>query len=156
MHISLVAVAGRASAWVAEAIARYQKRLPREWQFDARILPPAKSTASSDANGRKQDEWRRIQKLLNDKHVLVLLDERGKSLTSRDLATRIADWQADGRNVTFIIGGPDGIAQECRSRADLILSLSALTMPHEMARIVLMEQLYRAKTIIDGHPYHRD
>lgn len=88
--------------------------------------------------------------------VVVLLDERGKAFTSRQIATRIAAWQTQGCNLTFVIGGPDGVDEACRQRATQVWSVSPMTLPHELARLVLVEQLYRAHTIIEGHPYHRD
>jgi 23S rRNA (pseudouridine1915-N3)-methyltransferase len=86
----------------------------------------------------------------------VVLDERGESLTTRALAARMAQWRQRGRDVAFIIGGADGVAAALKEEADLLWSLSALTLPHQLARIVLAEQLYRATTLLAGHPYHRD
>ena len=85
-----------------------------------------------------------------------LFDERGRQLTSRALATRLADWQHDGRNLCFVIGGPDGVPDVCRRRADFTWSFSQLTLPHGLARVLLMGQLYRAHSLQTGHPYHRD
>ena len=87
--------------------------------------------------------------------MLVLLDERGRALTSPQLANRLDDWQQDGRNLSFVIGGPDGVNDAVRQRADFSWSLSALTLPHGLARIVCVEQLYRAWSLNAGHPYHR-
>ncbi len=86
---------------------------------------------------------------------LVLLDERGKQLTSRSLATQLSQWQNDGRDLGFVIGGPDGVSEAIRKRADIVWSLSQLTLPHGMARVLLSEQLYRAWSLQTGHPYHR-
>lgn len=87
---------------------------------------------------------------------LVLLDERGKQVTSQALAARLAEWQADGRNLCFVIGGPDGVSAACRGRANLIWSLSDLTLPHGLARVLFAEQMYRAWSLQVGHPYHRE
>ena len=88
--------------------------------------------------------------------VLVALDERGKNLTSRDLAARFEQWQVDSRSAAaFVIGGADGLSQDVRRRADLTLALGAMTWPHMLARVMLIEQIYRASSILAGHPYHR-
>jgi 23S rRNA (pseudouridine1915-N3)-methyltransferase len=95
-----------------------------------------------------------LAKLTTTEQV-VLLDERGEQLTSRSLAKRLTDWQRDSRDLCFIIGGPDGVSDACRQRADFAWSLSQLTLPHGMARVLCAEQLYRAWSLQSGHPYHR-
>lgn len=92
---------------------------------------------------------------LSPQSQAILLDERGKQMTSTALATRLGDWQADGRDLNFVIGGPDGVSSAVRERADFIWSLSSLTLPHGMARVLFAEQLYRAWSLSTGHPYHR-
>lgn len=103
-----------------------------------------------------QVEGERILAKTDAQERLVLLDEKGKQMTSPDLAVRLADWQSDGRNLCFVIGGPDGVSAACRKRADFIWSLSRLTLPHGLARVLFAEQLYRAWSLQAGHPYHRD
>lgn len=92
---------------------------------------------------------------LNAAEQVTLLDERGKQLTSKGLAGRLSDWQSDGRDLCFVIGGPDGVSDNVRQRADTTWSLSQLTLPHGMARVLFSEQLYRAHSLQTGHPYHR-
>lgn len=87
---------------------------------------------------------------------VVLLDERGTQLSSKELAAMLAQWQGDRRDLCFVIGGPDGVSDACRRRADTTLSLSRLTLPHGLARVLLAEQLYRAHALRTGHPYHRE
>lgn len=87
---------------------------------------------------------------------VILLDERGKQMTSQVLARKLADWQSDGRDLCFVIGGPDGVAEACRERANSSWSLSQLTLPHGLARVLFTEQMYRAWSLQTGHPYHRD
>jgi 23S rRNA (pseudouridine1915-N3)-methyltransferase len=96
-----------------------------------------------------------INAKLNPTEQVILLDERGKQLSSKSLASRLDDWQADGRDLCFVIGGPDGVSDSVRQRADMLWSLSQLTLPHGMARALLSEQLYRAWSLQTGHPYHR-
>jgi len=95
-----------------------------------------------------------IAKLGSDEQI-ILLDERGKQLSSKSLASRLSEWQTDGRDLCFIIGGPDGVSEQVRQRANMMWSLSQLTLPHGMARALLSEQLYRAWSLQTGHPYHR-
>jgi len=95
-----------------------------------------------------------LAKLVATEQV-VLLDERGKPLSSQELADKLSEWQADGRDLCFVIGGPDGVSDAVRQRADSLWSLSKLTLPHGMARALLSEQLYRAWSLQNGHPYHR-
>ena len=87
---------------------------------------------------------------------LLRIDERGKALSSRDLGEHLSDWQSAGRDLCFLIGGPDGVSDECAARADFRWSLSRMTLPHGLARVMFSEQLYRAWTLTQGHPYHRD
>lgn len=92
---------------------------------------------------------------LNSAEQVVLLDERGKQFDSKGLATRMLDWQSDGRDLCYVIGGPDGVSESVRRRADISWSLSQLTLPHGLARVFFAEQLYRAHSLQTGHPYHR-
>ena len=103
-----------------------------------------------------ETEGQHILAKLYPTEQVVLLDERGEQQTSRSLASRMSDWQSDGRNLCFIIGGPDGVSEAVRLRADQLWSLSQLTLPHGLARALLVEQLYRAWSLQTGHPYHRD
>ena len=149
----MLAVAGRPTSWVAEATDAYLKRLPRGWRATVDLLAPSRRQT---ADARRDDEWERLSGRLPAAGDTVLLDERGKSLTSRGLAKRVGARLRDGRDLCLVLGGPDGFAPAARGAADLVLSLSAMTLPHELARVVLVEQLYRAHTILEGHPYHRD
>ncbi len=115
-----------------------------------------KRTKSGDAARAIDKEADAILGKLGPDEQVVLLDERGTQLTSKNLAERLQAWQADGRDLTFIIGGPDGVSDRCRQRADFTWSLSDLTLPHGIARILFSEQLYRAWSLAAGHPYHRD
>ncbi|MEN7342568.1 MAG: 23S rRNA (pseudouridine(1915)-N(3))-methyltransferase RlmH [Pseudomonadota bacterium] len=154
MTISVLAVAGKPASWVQEASDIYVKRLPRAWRLSVSLLAPSKK--SGDAEGRKADEWRRVAARLDASATLILLDERGRGLGSRAFADNIRTRRDDGESLVFLIGGPDGVHDDCRQRAAQTLSLAPFTMPHEMARVVLLEQIYRAHTIIERHPYHRD
>ncbi|MCD7061447.1 23S rRNA (pseudouridine(1915)-N(3))-methyltransferase RlmH [Pelagibacterium xiamenense] len=119
------------------------------------VVELAESRASS-AGARKAEEARALRAALPEKSVVIALDERGKSLSSDDFAGRIEAWRDMGRaDLVVLIGGADGLAPEIRERADLVLSFSPMTWPHQIVRVMAAEQLYRATTILAGHPYHR-
>jgi len=151
----LVAVGDRQPGWVDAACSDYVGRLPRGWKFSLRTIATSRRRRQGDIELARNEEGERILKELRAGERAVVLDETGTALSSTDLAARVADWQADGRDVCFVIGGPDGLADGCLERADFVWSLSALTLPHGLARIVCVEQLYRAASLNAGHPYHR-
>lgn len=158
MRLTIAAVGRLKEDAEQTLVARYAKRLS-----SARTtgLGPLKEieipeSRAGSATERKADEAARLLKLAADADVVVVLDERGKSLSSADFAHAVARWKDDGRrHAVFLIGGPDGHGDAVRQAAQLVVSLSPMTMPHGLARAVLAEQLYRAATILSGHPYHR-
>ncbi len=156
MHIRLLAVGERQPAWVDEAFDRYAARLPREWRFRCESIATARRSRGGKADKARRDEGARLLSRIDRAEQAVLLDERGKQMSSRSFADRLAGWQTDGRDLTFVIGGPDGFSDEVRKRADFTWSLSSLTMPHGLVRVLFIEQLYRAWSLHSGHPYHRD
>lgn len=155
MHIRLIAVGDRQPPWVDEAFRIYSGRFPLQWKFRLDVIATAKRTKAENARRAIETEGELILGKLASDEQTVLLDERGKQLTSKFLAGRLSGWQADGRDLAFIIGGPDGVSDACRQRADFVWSLSDLTLPHGLARVLLAEQLYRAWSLASGHPYHR-
>lgn len=156
MHIRLLAVGDRQPSWVDTAFSEYTARLPRQWQFRLETVATAdRRKAASPERARTAEAEKLLGKLKPAEHV-VLLDEQGRQFTSRELSTRIDDWQAAGENLVFIIGGPDGVSKAVLDRANLTWSLSSLTLPHGLARVLFAEQLYRAWSLTTGHPYHRD
>ena len=155
MHIRLIAVGGRQPPWVDDAVETYVARFPRQWKFRLENVATAKRTRNNDAGRAIETEAEAILGKLDVAEQVVLLDERGKQLTSHRLSGQLDAWQSDGRDLSFIIGGPDGVSEDCRKRADFIWSLSDLTLPHGLARVLFAEQLYRAWTVSTGHPYHR-
>ena len=154
MHIRLIAVGDRQPAWVDEACRRYSGRFPPHWKFRIDTIPTTRRTRAGQSAADAEVET--ILSKLRSQERMVLLDERGRSFTSKALAAKLTEWQNSGLDIAFVIGGPDGVNELCRSRADLVWSLSDLTLPHGLARVVLSEQLYRAFTLQTGHPYHRD
>lgn len=156
MHLRLIAVGDRQPAWVDDAVAIYSNRFPPQWRFRIDRIPAVRRSKNTTAGKARQTETGQILARVTSSERLVLLDEKGSSMSSAQLATRINDWQTDGRDLCFVIGGPDGVDDACRARADTIWSLSALTLPHGLARVLLVEQLYRAWSLSTGHPYHRE
>lgn len=156
MHIRLLAVGDRQPSWVDDAFAVYSGRLPREWKFRLDVLPTVRRGKNDRSSQAAEAEGKQILDRLAGGEQLILLDERGRQLDSRGLAAKLTDWQLDGRDVCFVIGGPDGVSAAVRQRADFTWSLSKLTLPHGLARVLLAEQLYRGYALQTGHPYHRD
>lgn len=156
MHIRLLAVGERQPSWVDDAFAVYSGRLPREWKFRLDVLPTVRRGKNDKSSQAAETEGQQILDKLAGGEQLLLLDERGRQLDSRGLAAKLTDWQLDGRDLCFVIGGPDGVSAAVRQRADFTWSLSKLTLPHGLARVLLAEQLYRAYALQTGHPYHRD
>ncbi|HEX6259940.1 MAG TPA: 23S rRNA (pseudouridine(1915)-N(3))-methyltransferase RlmH [Woeseiaceae bacterium] len=155
MHIRLIAVSDRQPRWVDEAFDEYVKRFPGQWRFRLQAVAAARRTGDDNAMRAVKVEGVKILKQLKPSETVVLLDETGMEFTSEGLARQLKNWQAAGSDLVFIIGGPDGVSDECARRADLRWSLSRLTLPHGLARVMLAEQLYRACTLLQGHPYHR-
>ena len=138
-----------------EAFGTYAERLPREWQFRLDVIPTVRRNKNDKSRRAMEAEGELILGKLDASEQVVLLDERGKQLSSKSLAERLSHWQSDGRNLCFVIGGPDGLSAACKQRADFTWSLSQLTLPHGLARVLFAEQLYRAHSLHTGHPYHR-
>jgi len=155
MKIRIVAVGRRMPAWIAAGCSEYTQRMPRECRVELVEIKPAART-----NGGSVQQWialeaQRIRAALPARAFMVVLDERGKPCTTRELARRIERWQHGGQDVAFVIGGADGTARELQSEAGWLMSLSPLTLPHGLVRVLLAEQLYRAMSLLAGHPYHR-
>ncbi len=155
MHIRLLAVGDRQPSWVDEAFGAYSTRLPREWKFRLDVIPTARRQKNDKSGRAMEAEGESILAKLHPGEQVILLDERGRQLDSKGLAGKLSDWQTDGRDLCFVIGGPDGLADTCKQRAEFSWSLSKLTLPHGLARVLFAEQLYRAWSLQTGHPYHR-
>ena len=155
MHIRLLAVGDRQPSWVDEAFATYSARLPREWRFRLDVIPTVRRQKNDRSRQAMEAEGELILAKLQPAEQVVSLDERGRQLDSKGVAGKLSDWQSDGRDLCFVIGGPDGLSEACKQRADFSWSLSKLTLPHGLARVLFAEQLYRAWSLQTGHPYHR-
>jgi 23S rRNA (pseudouridine1915-N3)-methyltransferase len=156
MRVALVSVGNRMPGWVREGYEDYSRRLTPRLPVTLVELAPGKRTAGGGAARAIADEGKRILAAIARDDYVVALDERGKQRSTLELSAWLKARQLDGRSLSFLIGGPDGYAPEVLQRAQETWSLSRLTLPHALARVLFIEQLYRAVTILDGHPYHRE
>ena len=154
MRIRLLAIGRDRSGLFAPAVAEYAGRLARQLRFELVELPEARRAAGTA--GARDEEGATILARLRPGERVVALDERGEAPTSVELARRLGRWQAQARDLALVVGGADGLAAAVLERADERLSLSRLTLPHRLARLLLVEQLYRAATILRGEPYHKE
>lgn len=155
MQLTVHSVCGKMPGWVAAGVTEYQRRLPRELGLSWRDIPLAHRTRSSKPEKLRQHEGEQLLKSVAADDILIALDVRGTVLSTEALAESLRDWQMSACNVSFLIGGPDGLSADCLQRAAQRWSFGRLTLPHPLIRVVLAEQLYRAWTITVGHPYHR-
>lgn len=155
MKLTLLSIGERMPDWAGRAVEEYRKRLPREWRFDLVEVRPEKRQGQPVERIKATEGGRLLERCLPGAYI-VALDEHGVEPTTRQLADWIDGWQHEGRDICLLIGGADGHAPEVLARADLKLALSKLTLPHALARVLLVEQLYRAASLRAGHPYHRE
>ena len=156
MKVRVIAVGTRPPAWVREACADYTRRLGSRLKLTLVEIEPGPRSAGQSPRKAIEAEARRLVTALRPDEWVVALDEHGTELSTRQLADWLGARMHDGRDLAFLIGGPDGFAAEVLARSDMSLSLSRLTLPHALVRVVLAEQLYRAISILTHHPYHRD
>jgi 23S rRNA (pseudouridine1915-N3)-methyltransferase len=154
LKIRIIAVGHKMPDWVEQGCAEYLKRMPREMTVDIVELKPDKRAAGKGGEQVREAEGQRILEAAG-RDYLIALDEHGNEPTTLQLAGRMESWLADGRDVALAIGGADGLHEKVRQAAHWQWSLSKLTMPHGMVRVMLTEQLYRAWSVINNHPYHR-
>jgi 23S rRNA (pseudouridine1915-N3)-methyltransferase len=147
VKVTILSVGHKMPAWIQEGFNEYARRMPPEVRVDLVELKPGKS---------KADEGRALLDALPGGGTLLALDERGKSVTTQGLSVMLSEWMRDATHPCFAIGGADGLSDEVKQRAAKLVSLSALTLPHQLVRVVLAEQIYRAWTILARHPYHRE
>jgi 23S rRNA (pseudouridine1915-N3)-methyltransferase len=160
LKLRIVAVGHKPPDWVAAGFEDYARRMPREARIELVELKPA-PRSRQDASPAAVDrilaaEADRILAAIPPGSVKVALDERGKVQTTAELARRLAGWMQQGRDVVFLIGSADGLDRGLKAGADLLLALSAMTLPHALVRVLLAEQLYRAVSLNQNHPYHRE
>lgn len=156
MKLTLIAVGHKMPGWVNAAYEDYARRMPPDMLFALHEIKPGHRVAGEDGARARQQEAERILASLPAGCVPVVLDERGMQATTRELAEWIRSWMNEGVSPAFVIGGADGLDDNVKARAHKLLGVSRLTLPHALVRVLLAEQLYRAVSILKGHPYHRD
>jgi len=156
MRITIIAVGGKMPNWVKEGVGEYERRMPRELKMHWREIPLVRRGKDKTSDMLKVAEGEKILKAIPSGDVVIALDVKGKSWSTEQLGEQLTHWKMSGENYTFLIGGPEGLSCACLQRANKRWSLSDLTLPHPLVRVILAEQLYRAWTITANHPYHRE
>ena len=155
MLIHLIAVGTRMPSWVEDGYSEYAKRMPPESKIKLIEISAGKRGKNSDIKRLTQQEGEKMLAAIPKNTKVVALDVLGKACSTEELAQELKAWQGSGQDVAILIGGPEGLAKDCLNQAQQKISLSNLTLPHPLVRVVLAEQLYRATTILKGHPYHK-
>ncbi len=155
MRIHLFAVGTRMPGWVKTAYADYAGRLPRECALDLVEIPAGPRGPNADVARAVRVEGERLLAAIPAGSRIIALDERGREWSTAELARQLSDWLREGRDPSLLVGGPDGLDSACRARAESLWSLSRLTLPHPLVRVMVAEQLYRAWSLLHNHPYHR-
>lgn len=155
MRLKLIAVGQKMPGWVSEGFQEYARRMPPEMPLELIEIPLAKRGRNPDIARLVEREGEQMLQALSDSDWVVTLDIPGKGWSTEALSEQLERWQMQGQNLALLVGGPDGLAPACRARAAQSWSLSPLTLPHPLVRILVAEQLYRAWTITRNHPYHR-
>lgn len=155
MRLRLVCVGQKMPDWVSQGYNEYARRMPPELPVELVEIPMAHRGKNPDISRLMQREADAILSAVGPRDRVIALEVGGRNWSTEKLAGQLENWQQDGRDVSFLVGGPDGLADACRARADQLWSLSPLTLPHPLVRILLAEQLYRAWSVTRNHPYHR-
>jgi 23S rRNA (pseudouridine1915-N3)-methyltransferase len=155
LKLRIISVGHKMPAWVETGCAEYIKRMPREASVEIIEIKPEKRAAGNNTENIQLIEAKRILEAVG-KDYCIALDERGKQFTTLETAEQFKHWQNLGRDIALVIGGADGLHTTIKQKADKLWSLSKLTMPHGMVRVMLSEQLYRAYSVVNNHPYHRE
>jgi len=156
MKIHLIAVGKKMPEWINTGYSEFSKRMPPELQVNLIEITPSTRNKSTSIEKNIKEEGERIQSAIPDNSKLIVLDEKGKDFSSIALSKEMESWLPMGQDISIVIGGADGIDPVIKQQADEKWSLSSLTLPHALVRVVVAEQLYRAWSIMKGHPYHRE
>jgi len=155
MRILLLAVGQKMPPWVEQGYLEYAHRMPAEAKLELKEIAPGKRGKNVDIKRIVEEEGQRLKAAIPKSAHVVVLDVQGQSHSTEQLAQRMDDWMHGGQDICLLVGGPEGLSEACRSLADEKWSLSALTFPHPLVRVILAEQLYRAWSVLRNHPYHR-
>ncbi|MDO9419532.1 MAG: 23S rRNA (pseudouridine(1915)-N(3))-methyltransferase RlmH [Herminiimonas sp.] len=155
MQLVIAAVGHKMPAWIESGFNEYAKRMPSDCRILLKEIKPVERSGSKTAETAMALERTKIEAAVPKGARIIALDEHGKDLTSVQLSQLLKQWQQEGGDVTFVIGGADGLDADFKKNADMLIRISSLTLPHGMVRVMLAEQLYRAWSITQNHPYHR-
>lgn len=155
MRLNLIAIGKKMPGWIQTGIEYYQKQLPREMNFNL-LTPEGQKRKNTNIKQVKEVEGELLLKACTGSNIIIAFDEHGKQNTTKDIAKAMKDWQQNGDNVSLLIGGADGLSQNVKQKATQLWGLSNLTLPHSMARLLAVEQIYRAHSLLTNHPYHRE
>jgi 23S rRNA (pseudouridine1915-N3)-methyltransferase len=155
VQLVIAAVGHKMPAWIETGFTEYAKRMPPDCRLVLKEIKPVDRSGSRSADTVMAMEKSRIEAVIPKGSRVVALDEHGRDVTTMQLAKNLTQWQQGGTDVTFVIGGADGLDAQFKQQADMLLRISSLTLPHGMVRVLLAEQLYRAWSITQNHPYHR-
>ncbi len=155
MQLIIAAVGHKMPAWIETCFQEYAKRMPPECKLVLKEIKPIDRASNKNAEAVMAQERTRIEAVLPKGGRMIALDERGQDLTTMQMSQLLTHWQQQGGDVTFVIGGADGLDVDLKKNADMLIRISSLTLPHGMVRVLLAEQLYRAWSITQNHPYHR-
>ncbi|AEG32143.1 23S rRNA (pseudouridine(1915)-N(3))-methyltransferase RlmH [Thiomicrospira cyclica] len=156
MIIHLICVGQKMPKWVQDAYQDYAKRLPKSCSLNLIELPMALRGKTGSVAQYKTEEAKRILAAVPKQARLIVLDEKGVQPTTLKLADKLAEWLGGGQDIALVVGGPDGLDESIREQASWMWSLSHLTLPHPLVRVLLAEQIYRAWSVLQNHPYHRE
>lgn len=156
MRVRIIAVGNKMPSWVSQGCEEYLRRFPADFSVSFTEIAPGKRGKNADIQRILNKEGEQMLAAVGKGNRIVSLEVNGKSWTTPMLANQLEQWQMDGRDVSLLIGGPEGLAPECVTAAEQRWSLSALTLPHPMVRIIVAESLYRAWSVNQNHPYHRE
>jgi 23S rRNA (pseudouridine1915-N3)-methyltransferase len=155
MNIHFICIGNRMPRWVQEGYAEYAKRMPAECRLRLEEIVPGRRGKGADIPRAVREEGERMLAAIPKDCRVVALDVEGKGWSTEQLAGQLNGWMGEGRDIALLVGGPEGLAEACLQRAEGRWSLSPLTLPHPLVRVVVAEQLYRAMSVLRGHPYHR-
>ena len=156
MRLNLIAVGKRMPIWVDTAFIEYSKRLPKNINFNLTEITPANRNKNRNSDESKKIEEKKINAVISSDDLVIALDVKGKLISSLSLSKKLNTWIDNQQQISILIGGADGLSSSIKKTADEIWSLSEMTLPHSLVRIIIIEQLYRAWSIISNHPYHRE
>ena len=156
MRLNLIAVGKRMPIWVDTAFIEYSKRLPKNINFNLTEITPANRNKNRNSDESKKIEEKKINAVISSDDLIIALDVKGKLIRSLSLSKKLNTWIDNQQQISILIGGADGLSSSIKKTADEIWSLSEMTLPHGLVRIIIIEQLYRAWSIISNHPYHRE